>query len=100
MKVEFIKYGKPLTRENVQELGKYGNRFIVKTVEKRTRPGKNLWDDDEVYYETTIQVLTLHENITMFGGDFLFSYDKDITIDGYCPLEFDEVENESLTIMV
>ena len=100
MKVEFTKYGKPLTKENVQELGKYGNRFIVKTVEKRTRPGETLWDADEVYYETTIQILTLHENITMLGGVFLFSYNKDITIDGYCPLEFDEAENESLTIMV
>ena len=36
----------------------------------------------------------------MLGGDFLFSYDENVTIDGYCPLEFDEVENESLTIMI
>lgn len=100
MKVEFTKYGKPLTRENVQELGKYGNRFIVKTVEKCTKPGENLWDEDVVYYETTIQILTLHENIIMLGGDFLFDYNENITIDGYCSLEFDDVENESLTIMV
>lgn len=100
MKVKFTKYGKPLTMENVQELGKYGNRFIVKTVEKRTRPGENLWDEDVVYYETTIQVLTLHENMNTLGGDFLYDYDKDITIDGYCPLEFDEVENENLSIMI
>lgn len=100
MKVEFTKYGKPLTEESIRELGKYGNRFIVKTIEKRTRPGEDLWDDDEVYYETTVQVLTLHENTNTLGRDFLFTYDKNIMIDGYCPLEFDEAENESLTIMI
>ena len=66
MKVEFTKYGKPLTRENVRELGKYGNRFIVKTIEKRTRPGENLWDEDVVYYETT----TVWKNLIL-GISFL-----------------------------
>lgn len=100
MKVEFTKYGKPLTRENVQELGKYGNRFIVKTTEKRTKRGETLWDKDVVYYETTIQILTLHENMNTLGRGFLYSYNKNIMIDGYCPLEFDDVESESLTIMI
>ena len=66
MKVEFTKYGKPLTRENVQELGKYGNRFIVKITEKRTKPGENLCDKDVVYYETT----TVWKNLIL-GISFL-----------------------------